>query len=170
MISKLWDSGDPSNIRRARTLLEEELVRTTWDWVVHSEFMNYRYDQEFCEKYKIVEDALVWTSRDYRLFSALADVRTWHDGVIPIAEPRGVPPDASPRVKREEEKWGEDGHTHSWLLLSEILEYRVSSTWTEEMVLSWKDFLDGPVARVKAMADEKGDRYDNWRYVFWFDN
>lgn len=58
--------------------------------------------------------------RNYLLFSILAGVRG--DG-IPIAPPRGLPNDVSARVFREAERYGPDGHSHSWLTLAELQAY-----------------------------------------------
>ena len=67
--------------------------------------------------------------RNYDLFAILADVRNDRGfgghvtgtGFEPISEPKGLPEDCSPYVKRQAEKWNCDGHSHSWLMLSEVL-------------------------------------------------
>lgn len=55
-------------------------------------------------------------NRNYDLFAALASVR----GSGPHG-PRGVPDDVSDLADMEIDRWGEDGHSHSWMLLSEAL-------------------------------------------------
>jgi hypothetical protein len=57
--------------------------------------------------------------RDYGLFGFLADVRN-SSAVVPIAEPRGIPEDASPEVWAA---WGEWAHTPSWLTVQELVEF-----------------------------------------------
>lgn len=58
--------------------------------------------------------------RNYRLFSLLADVRNYGD-IIPISQPRGVPKDASDDYKAIVKQWSGDGHSHSYLILDELL-------------------------------------------------
>lgn len=64
-------------------------------------------------------------ARDYDLFGILANVRngTWGEPLKPISEPKGFPEDASPYVKKKKERWGEDGHSHSWLSIAELAGY-----------------------------------------------
>jgi len=72
-----------------------------------------------------------WSQRNYNTFSILADVRNGRglagvrtgDGFVPIADPKGVPDDASEDYLEEVARWDCDGHSHSWLTLKEILDY-----------------------------------------------
>jgi hypothetical protein len=73
------------------------------------------------ERCKLVPD-FIYDGRCYVLFSILAGVRNY-GGVTPIAEPRGVPENASPEYRREIESWGVDAHTPSWLTLRELGSY-----------------------------------------------
>lgn len=59
-------------------------------------------------------------SRDYRLFSLLANVRNYNDRMKPLSEPRGVPDDASAGYKKEVKRYGVDGHSHSYFTVEEI--------------------------------------------------
>jgi hypothetical protein len=85
-----------------------------------------------------------YSSRNYSLFAILADVRNEcglaakygfsrlvpdaeDDIYIPISAPRGLPCGATPEVRAAAEHWEGDGHSYSWLLLSEILAY----DWTQ---------------------------------------
>jgi hypothetical protein len=54
-------------------------------------------------------------NRNYELFAALAGVRG--DG----PEPRGIPDDVSVLALHMIEGWGEDGHSHTWMLMDEAL-------------------------------------------------
>lgn len=63
-----------------------------------------------------VEEPL--SSRNYFLFSWLADVR--NDHIIPIAEPKGVPEDASKKWKKYVKKWGSDLHSTTYFTLTEL--------------------------------------------------
>lgn len=70
------------------------------------------------------------SNRNYDLFAILANVRNGSgfagcdtgDGFEPISMPRDLPADVSPEVKRESDRMGEDGHSHSWLKLRELLD------------------------------------------------
>lgn len=65
----------------------------------------------------------VYHGRDYDLFAALADVR--NRGLIePLAQPRGMPADAHELTKVYTERYGCDGHSHSWCTLQELYDYQ----------------------------------------------
>jgi len=61
-----------------------------------------------------------YTGRNYNLFSLLSGVRN-HNNIKPIAELRGVPKDCSDNYRRIVEQYGIDGHSHSYLMLDELL-------------------------------------------------
>jgi hypothetical protein len=72
-----------------------------------------------------------YDGRNYDLFAMLADVRNGRgfagcntgDGFTPISEPKGVPDDASAYYKWQANRYGVDGHSHSWLTLAELKAY-----------------------------------------------
>jgi hypothetical protein len=92
-------------------------------------------DGYFCVPY----EERFYTGRNYNLFSILADVRNGYgfagsdtgDGFKPISSPKGNPSDISEQVKAESDKWGSDGHSHSFLTLKELLDY----DWTQKTTL-----------------------------------
>lgn len=73
----------------------------------------------------------LYDGRNYRLFAVLANVRNGHGfagiktgvPVAPIDEPRGLPHDCCPELKKEVDGWGQDGHSHSWLTLEDLDAY-----------------------------------------------
>src|SRR6185295_15976002 len=73
--------------------------------------------------------------RDYDLYAILANVRNGRgfggmdtgDGFIPIADPRGLPPDVTPQVAAESDRWEGAGHSHSYFTVAEMLAY----DWTQ---------------------------------------
>ena len=71
-------------------------------------------------KYEHIE---IYGNRDYCLFGALADVRNYYDS-IPICEAKGLPDDVSKYVKKQSDRMGVDGHTHSWLTAKELFDYQ----------------------------------------------
>lgn len=111
------------------------------------------------------------TSRNYDLFAALAGVR----GYGPT--PRGVPEDASDLALMEIEGWGSDGHSHTFMLLSEALPLFVQHGQfgtPDKAVL--KAFARGTSAPLIEAAEffysptMDGDTPDNYRLIMWFDN
>lgn len=60
-----------------------------------------------------------YEGRNYSLFGELAGVRGYDKE--PIDDPRGLPDDASPEVRKAAQQWGNDVFSHTWLLLEEIL-------------------------------------------------
>jgi hypothetical protein len=66
--------------------------------------------------------APIYSSRNYALFSTLADVRNYDD--LPIIAPaKGLPPGLSPEVARMAEQWEGDGHSYSYFTLKELLAF-----------------------------------------------
>lgn len=63
-----------------------------------------------------------YNGRNYTLFNVLAGVRA-REELTPIAEPRGLPEDVSRWLCNESRMWGVDGHSHSWLSISELEGY-----------------------------------------------
>jgi hypothetical protein len=166
-IKALLDQRIESATEVARNMVAEELMRVEWTWVTMSMLDQ---SENYARENKWVNDGLTWSSRSYNLFAALAGVRSYDSGLIPISQPRGVPDDISPMVMQAFKGWELDGHTHSWLGLDEILKFKPPAGWDDNTRACWKEFVAGPVGLAKKLADEKNDSYKNWRWVFWFDN
>lgn len=95
------------------------------------------------------------TSRNYERFSRLAGVR----GMGPA--PKGIPDDVSETTKYHIDEYGEDGHSHSWLPVSEVWEIFKATNFRNDHYTYWSVF----------------GNYIDWeheqqlyRLVFWFDN
>lgn len=90
-----------------------------------------------------------YSGRNYDLFAILADVRNGRgfagidtgDRFNPIAEPRGVPTDATDAYKEEVEHWGIDGHSHSWFTLAELKAYDWDQTTNHRGTVDAKEFV-----------------------------
>ena len=88
--------------------------------------------------------------RNYGLFAILANVRNGFgfagvdtgDGYKPIAMPRGVPEDASGEYLAEVERWGVDGHSHSYFTLQELLDYDWTQTTTRRGFIDPMEFVE----------------------------
>lgn len=76
-------------------------------------------------------DSRFFNDRNYELFAILAGVRNKYD-IKPIQEPRGLPSDCDPMILKANDSWGEDGHSHSWLTLAELLAF----DWTQTITCS----------------------------------
>jgi hypothetical protein len=122
-------------------------------------------------------------SRNYRLFSLMADVRNdERDTITPIAKPRGFPKDATTVTRFDKAKWDADGHSHSWLSAGEVAEmietreawdyartpqekatqYGASDLFGWLFGNSYSGFIKYPGDNPKGLED--------FRFVFWFDN
>lgn len=116
-----------------------------------------------------MQEAQVYTSRNYGLFGILAGVR-WR---APHQFPKkGVPDDASPEYKAEVANWDADGHSHSYLSLKELVEW---PHW-HEIASSQEEDYDDPLFRalwgrftamVERMTDEErrqklNDNFRDW--------
>ncbi|EJW19182.1 hypothetical protein M5X00_17335 [Paenibacillus alvei] len=60
--------------------------------------------------------------RNYNLFSILAGVRNNHR-ISAISEPRGLPDDVTEKVESISDEWGSDGHSHSYLSATELVQF-----------------------------------------------
>lgn len=80
-----------------------------------------RVERESRPKYMFL-----YNGRNYNLFSMLAGVRNGYVSngntyeITPIDYARGVPSDASDAYKHYADEWGVDGHSHSYLTLTEL--------------------------------------------------
>lgn len=112
-------------------------------------------------------------ARNYSLFSRMAGVRQdTRESIEPISYPRGLPGDCNALTKLESDRWGTDGHSHSWLSFDEI-----------------KTIVDGfgiqvfvPLSQFSApfgtfLLGNYVQHKESWieyvedvRFVFWFDN
>lgn len=77
-----------------------------------------KYDNE--EKYTLVG---FHDDRNYDLFSILANVRNYGRNEY-IDDPRGLPDDVTKEVKEYCDKWGIDGHSHSYFTLKELIDFQ----------------------------------------------
>lgn len=106
-----------------------------------------------------------YSGRSYALFAVLADVRNGYgfagcntgDRIEPIADPRGVPDDASDEYKTWVERWDCDGHSHSYHTLTDLLSY----DWTREKVT--RGYLDMETyAAWAGYFEEQGEAPKGW--------
>jgi hypothetical protein len=104
-------------------------------WIAQGEFTREEAEEDGSRGY-ISGGRDFYSGRNYDLFAILANVRNGRgfagvktgEGFNPIAEPKGVPEDASDEYKAISENWGCDGHSHSYLTIRELLDY----DWTQE--------------------------------------
>lgn len=141
--------------------------------------------------------------RSYGLFGFLADVRNYSH-VPPISEPRGLP-EESEYLSEVTDEWYEetrrqeitDGfyHSHSWLLLSELLAFDYEQPFEDRrtnkvtrfpngaiysngaadagegngIITTFRDFL-GPRFFLHLEAMKTYGKPEDVRFTFWFDN
>jgi hypothetical protein len=89
------------------------------NWKINQWFDPKEPDGE--SKYQIKE---LYDDRNYSLFATLAGVRDYSPGNKMIDAPRGLPEDCCVEIKELSEKWGDDGHTHSWFTLKELKDFQ----------------------------------------------
>jgi hypothetical protein len=91
---------------------------------------NWRYNEHYNSKNPEGEQKLniqsIYSGRNYTLFSVLAGVRDYSGESKCISQPKGLPKDISKETKAESKRWGGDGHSHSYLTLKEIKDFRAS--------------------------------------------
>lgn len=104
--------------------------------------------------------------RNYLLFAKLAGVRDHLKEVEHIAEPKGMPDCPSEVVQMECDKWGTDGHSHSWLSSQEI---ETLKEWLIEHNKTSPYKIDLSLPYHIQYTDEL-ENIEDVRLVFWFDN
>lgn len=111
-----------------------------------------------------------YDDRSYDLFAILAGVRN-RAGLKPIAPPRGLPANVDPRIKAASDDWAGDGHSHSWLTVSEIISYDWTQRHLNEMggdipyYRLAQEFWRDTMPRLLALG-----KPEHVRIVFFFDN
>lgn len=114
----------------------------------------YRADNDYFSTDEFKKTSRILMCRNYDEFAVLADVRNGYgfagcdtgDAIKPIAMPKGLPEDVSSAIKKESDRWGCDGHSHSWLTAKEIKDYdaegtqKVHRAWVEASV--YKQFKE----------------------------
>lgn len=107
--------------------------------------------------------------RDYELFEKIAGVRG--DVSESIAEPRGVPQDATFMTRVHETREGEDAHTKTWLGADEIA---AVAKWDKERAFArrpWKGYLFGNLFEsFREYPSDYPPEVEDLRFVIWFDN
>ena len=115
----------------------------------------------------------IYCSRNYFLFSILADVRNSGD-IEPIDNPRGIPDDASSGYEYAVDRW-DDGHSHSYFTLDELLNvdwlsYRKKSAilefQTQDDEVGWLDEFMETIQTMRSIDPDP----ENVRCCFFFDN
>lgn len=122
-------------------------------------------------------------SRNYVLFAKMAGVRNYDNAIKPISIPKGMPKDAIELTRLHAEKYGADGHSHSWLSAQEIwglhkfirsesnpLDWFGENPWWWEhqnMPYFMGNHMDGFVEYPLEWAQYG---IEDVRYIFFFDN
>lgn len=102
---------------------------------------------------------------NYELFAALAGVRNYNS-INPFRIPGGLPEDISEDIKRLSDNWGIDGHSHSYILLSEFDDLY----WEKHKDVLRGDFSKYTLPALRRFCKKWNIEHCNLRLVFWFDN
>ncbi len=114
-------------------------------------------------------------TRQYDLFTLMAGVRE-ASGVEAISEPRGLPEDCTYVTKFDSEKWGVDGHSHSYLTAEELVvveEFMHEKLGKEFWRLErdeWGYLFGNGWSSFKKYPSDQPEGLEDVRFVFWFDN
>jgi hypothetical protein len=108
----------------------------------------------------IAVKALKDRQRNYRRFALLAGVRDYQEESQ--ARPKGIPDDISDTAKYDIKQWNSDGHSHSYIALKDAAKIFLATD-------------DKPTDYAKEYALDKyfdfdGEKAENARLIFWFDN
>lgn len=127
----------------------ETLQNGEWkhlNWEKQYETGEYYSDGTPRLDYRQIFESPLWVSRNYNLFSVLADVRNGtgfagvptSNGFRPIDKPRGLPSDVSVEIGSQySEDWAHDA---TWLMLREVVEYDYDQTVTLVGVVDEKTY------------------------------
>ncbi len=94
-------------------------------------------DAESGRRVWVAYDDRYFHDRNYSLFAVLAGVRNYAE-LNTIAEPRGLPCDATTEVRTQADYDGSDGHTHSYFTVAELMAFDWTQTVKED---GWVDAL-----------------------------
>lgn len=143
----------PEIIQKSQEMLDElkAIKNPTEDEIDRIEYLESDFD--FYDEYS----RNPYRGRNYDTFAILADVRNGYGfagcdtgkGFNIISEPKGLPGDVTEEVKAASDKWGCDGHSHSWLTVKEMLDFDWDQIATKRGVLhidayeSWMEETGG---------------------------
>ena len=106
--------------------------------------------------------------RCYSLFGILAGVRNQSNPMIGGEyELKGIPDDASERVKNVSDEWDIDGHSHNYFTLRELLDSDYNKMDRNELINLGIDpyFFQTTLPQLQKIGTP-----DDVRIIFWFDN
>ncbi|MFD2921995.1 hypothetical protein ACFS6H_19905 [Terrimonas rubra] len=155
-----------AEVRKRKTLLDKLQFWKPKKWVNIDKWTKNKYygEDKWEPEFKIESNNQFYTGgRNYNLFSALCGVRNYYFEPVPkmITPPKGMPKNVSEIVKKEIERYGSDGHSHSWNTLEELLSF----DWSEYGE-SCDKFLKEVLPKMKAQNVSPKDV----RIVYFFDN
>lgn len=99
---------------------------------------------EYEQEYQVIP---IYDNRNYTLFSILANIRNYGNNE-PISEPKGLPQDCCKEIREENERWGCDGHSHSYFTLKELIDWKNTHPYETH-----QGFVSGKEA---ALLDKEG--------------
>lgn len=139
------------------------------------------------DRYEKIEGLEPFDWRAYGMYGFLAGVRNYSD-VTPIAQPRGIPADASAPVQSNYTLWGVDAHSASWLDVRELADFDYEQPMEDRRYTGMdpRGFMNGALTAKPGEGTattyreflgegffedlEKLSKAGADRIVFWFDN
>lgn len=138
---------------------------------VGSVFNNPYYEPERNAKWNVPFIDAAYSIRNYAVFSILAGVRT-DNHILPIAYPRGIPSNASKKIRDIVDKWSSDGHSHSFFILHELLGFdwhgqeatHISIITEQDYLLFRENGFTNNMMFYSAISGYKAKTVTDWEY------
>lgn len=125
---------------------EEVTVPGKWRMIKDHMFDNLSFQEDRpIQGWNVPMQMEPYSGRNYTLFAWLADVRNYRDGLEPLADPRGVPEDASKGWKKYVKKWDCDLHSKSYFTLQELIDSEAKARnyqYWESGVINLEQYLE----------------------------
>ena len=156
-----------AEVKKRKSFKDKLMFWKPKKWANVDKFSKNKYYEKYPDEeqeYEIKREYRFYSGgRLYNLFAALAGVRSGHfnEDTDPVSLPKGLPKDVSDVVKNESDRYGCDGHSHSYNTLSELMNYDWSP-WGK----TCDSFLNEVIPKMKTLSR----KYDNVRIVYFFDN
>ncbi len=151
---------------------EKDEVVPPWTNTDRFRYNSYKQEDPNDDSEEVLEIVPVYRERDYNLFTRLAGVRSYDSDMPVFAQPRGIPDDISAISKAQVDRWGCDGHSHSYATYAELEDYWQSYAFDSHQL---RLFVDALKDRMKDELwlfnkEPSEDDKENFRVIFFFDN
>lgn len=153
-------------------IYRERRINGNWETDTDVEISNIEED------YKSYESGCGWFNRNYHVFAAFSNVRSYDNlPVSPPAENRDFPDDVTDINAACKAQWDSDGHSHGWLSLGELKylqeQYENAMVTHSDNSDKWGNIAEYIGQYIKQITKEgyfDGLPDEDCRIVFFYDN